>query len=80
MGTALYRANSIFDHSCRPNATTIFSGKKLLIKSMISSPCMELSKFFISYLDQSLCGDARRSKLNGTWYFQCGCEAGDGQY
>ena len=80
VGTALYRANSIFDHSCRPNATTIFSGKKLLIKSMISSPCMELSKFFISYLDQSLCGDARRSKLSGTWYFQCGCEAGDGQY
>ena len=27
VGTALYRANSIFDHSCTPNATTIFSGK-----------------------------------------------------
>ena len=26
VGTALYRANSIFDHSCAPNATTIFSG------------------------------------------------------
>ena len=26
IGTALYRANSIFDHSCAPNATTIFSG------------------------------------------------------
>ena len=27
VGTALYRANSIFDHSCQPNATTVFSGK-----------------------------------------------------
>ena len=26
VGTALYRANSIFDHSCTPNATTVFSG------------------------------------------------------
>ena len=74
VGTALYRANSIFDHSCRPNATTIFSGKYLMIKSMVSSPRMELSQFSISYLDQSVGRQARRSKLSGTWYFQCGCE------
>ena len=30
IGTALYRANSIFDHSCTPNATTIFSGNLIL--------------------------------------------------
>ena len=28
IGTALYRANSIFDHSCSPNATTVFSGSQ----------------------------------------------------
>ena len=59
VGTALYRANSIFDHSCRPNATTIFSGKKLYIKSLISMASLELSKFYISYLDQSLSRNAR---------------------
>ena len=75
IGTALYRANSIFDHSCRPNATTIFSGKKLYIKSLISVASLELSQFYISYLDQSLCREARRAKLSSTWYFQCGCEA-----
>ena len=32
----------------------IISGKKLFIKSLISSPAMELSSFFISYLDQSM--------------------------
>ena len=31
IGTALYRANSIFDHSCTPNATTIFSGNLILL-------------------------------------------------
>ena len=31
VGTALYRANSIFDHSCAPNATTIFSGEYFMI-------------------------------------------------
>ena len=31
VGTALYRANSIFDHSCAPNATTIFSGDVKII-------------------------------------------------
>ena len=67
VGTALYRANSIFDHSCRPNATTIFSGKYLLIKSMVSSPRMELSQFFISYLDQATPRQARRNRLKNTW-------------
>ena len=75
IGTALYRANSIFDHSCRPNATTIFSGKKLYIKSLISAASLELSQFYISYLDQSLARHSRRAKLSGTWYFDCGCEA-----
>ena len=28
IGTALYRANSIFDHSCAPNATTVFQGNQ----------------------------------------------------
>lgn len=73
VGTALYRANSIFDHSCTPNATTIFSGKKLFIKSLISSPAMELSSFFISYLDQATPRQARRNRLKTTWYFDCLC-------
>jgi len=75
IGTALYRACSIFDHSCSPSATTVFTGKKLQIKSMVSSPRMELSNFFISYLDESMTREARRAKLKRTWYFDCGCDA-----
>jgi len=77
VGTALYRANSIFDHSCSPNATTVFSGKKLYIKSLVSSSSMKLSDFYISYLDQSMPWKARRAKLKGTWYFDCGCSCCD---
>ena len=73
--SALYRACSIFDHSCRPSATTVFSGGKLQIKSMLSSPKMDLSTFFISYLDEAMTREARRSKLKKTWYFDCGCDA-----
>jgi len=75
IGTALYRANSIFDHSCRPNATTVFSAGKLQIKSMVSSPRMDLSTFFISYLDEAMTREARRAKLSRTWYFDCLCDA-----
>ena len=71
----MYRACSIFDHSCSPSATTVFTGKKLQIKSMVSSPRMELSNFFISYLDESMTREARRAKLKRTWYFDCGCDA-----
>ena len=48
-------------------------GKKLYIKAMVHSPLMQLSNFFISYLDQSMTRDARRAKLKRTWYFDCGC-------
>ena len=72
---ALYRACSIFDHSCRPSATTVFTDGKLQIKSMVSSPKMDLSTFFISYLDEAMTREARRAKLKSTWYFDCGCDA-----
>jgi len=75
VGTALYRAASIFDHNCSPNATTVFrTGGRLEIRSMVSSPRMELSNFFISYLDEADPRLARLAKLSNTWYFSCGCE------
>lgn len=75
IGTALYRACSIFDHSCRPSATTVFTGPKLQIKSMVASPSMQLGDFFISYLDEAMTKKARCSKLKSNWYFDCGCDA-----
>ena len=45
VGTALYRANSIFDHSCAPNATTIFSGDLKIIACMSGQLSFSSSAF-----------------------------------
>ncbi|XP_023327640.1 histone-lysine N-methyltransferase SMYD3 [Eurytemora carolleeae] len=74
VGTVLYRAASIFDHSCSPTATTVFNpGGVLEIKSMVSSPRMNLNSFFITYLDDADPRLNRLAKLSRTWYFPCGC-------
>jgi len=73
VGTVLYRACSIFDHSCRPNATTVFSAGRLRIVATEPSPALDLSTYFISYLDEAMPRPARQAKLRRTWYFECGC-------
>jgi len=75
VGTALYRANSIFDHSCRPSATTVFSRGRLQIRAMVASPCLDLSDYFISYMDEAETRVQRLAKLKRTWYFDCLCPA-----
>ena len=67
VGTALYRANSIFDHSCRPSATTVFSRGRLQIRAMVASPCLDLGNYFISYMDEAETRAQRLTKLKRTW-------------
>ena len=67
VGTALYRANSIFDHSCRPSATTVFSHGRLEIRAMVGSPSLDLSNYFISYMDEAETRAQRLAKLKRTW-------------
>ena len=67
VGTALYRANSIFDHSCRPTASTVFSGGRLQIKAMVASPSLRLGDYFISYMDEAETRALRQAKLKSTW-------------
>jgi len=75
VGTALYRANSIFDHSCRPSATTVFSQGRLQIKAMEATTSLNLGNYFISYMDEAETRAQRQSKLKKTWYFDCLCPA-----
>ena len=67
IGTALYRANSIFDYSCRPTASTVFSNGRLQIKAMVASPALRLSDYFISYMDEAETRALRQAKLKSTW-------------
>jgi len=75
VGTALYRANSIFDHSCRPSASTVFTKGRLQIKAIVASPSLDLSQYFISYMDEAETRAQRQAKLKRTWYFDCLCPA-----
>jgi hypothetical protein len=75
VGTALYRANSIFDHSCRPSATTVFTGGRLQIKATVASDSLDLGQYFISYMDEAESRPQRQAKLKRTWYFECQCPA-----
>ena len=44
MGSAVYLAASIFDHSCVPNAHPSFVGKKLTVRTLIDLPELNLDK------------------------------------
>ena len=67
VGTALYRANSIFDHSCRPTAATVFNRGRLEIRATVGSPRLDLSQYYISYMDEAETREARQAKLSKTW-------------
>ena len=36
VGVGLYLEGSVFDHSCRPNATVVFEGKTLIVRTIRS--------------------------------------------
>ena len=50
MGSAVYLAASIFDHSCIPNAAPSFIGKKLFIRTLVDIPELNLDKVSIIFL------------------------------
>lgn len=43
LGVGIYLGPSILDHSCKPNAVAIFSGTKILIRTIEDLPSLDLS-------------------------------------
>ncbi|XP_018015710.1 uncharacterized protein LOC108672533 isoform X2 [Hyalella azteca] len=74
MGSAVFLAASIFDHSCMPNAHPSFIGKKLYIRTLVDLPELNLDKVFISYIDCVNSREMRRLDLHRNWYFMCECD------
>lgn len=74
IGYGMYIPASIFDHSCTPNAISVFDGIKLEIRAMASIDT-SLEPILITYLDITLPKDKRRSKLKRKYYFDCNCPA-----
>ena len=36
VGVGLYLEGSVFDHSCKPNATVVFAGKRIIVRTIRS--------------------------------------------
>lgn len=73
IGTGIYLAASVLDHSCTPNAVAVFHGTTLSIRAVADIPLFDWSKAFISYIDLLNTPADRQQDLIGTYYFLCDC-------
>lgn len=74
VGTGIYLAASILDHSCKPNAVATFEGPQLSIRLIEDIPELNWEKIRISYIDQIDLPATRRAELKKSYYFDCDCE------
>ena len=71
IATALYIPASIFNHSCRPNSSTVFNGTLLQIRALRDIESGE--EILISYYSDMESKKNRKEKLRSTYYFDCQC-------
>ena len=71
IATALYIPASIFNHSCRPNTSTVFNGTLLQIRALRDIESGE--EILISYYPAVESRKNRKEKLQNTFYFDCQC-------
>jgi hypothetical protein len=72
IGSAVYVEASIFNHSCDPNATTVWDGLKLEIRAIkhISAG----HEICTNYIDIKKPRDERLKQLKKLYYFDCVCK------
>lgn len=71
VGIGLYLEASILDHSCYPNATVVFDGKQLLLRTI--KPVKSFADIRISYTNLLDSNQVRRENLQNQYYFTCEC-------
>ncbi|XP_045608881.1 histone-lysine N-methyltransferase SMYD3 isoform X2 [Procambarus clarkii] len=74
VGTGVYLAASVFDHSCQPNAYVTFEGTRLTCRSLVDMPCLDFAKIRISYIDVMNSTMDRKNELHRRYYFWCDCK------
>lgn len=72
IGTALYVAESSFDHSCSPNAAPVFNGTYLEIRAI--KQINKGDKVNINYVDLKENKTKRHNQLRQQYYFECECD------
>ncbi|KAI8429464.1 hypothetical protein MSG28_000100, partial [Choristoneura fumiferana] len=74
IGTGIYLASSVVDHSCDPNAVATFDGKTINIRALKDLPCLDWDQIRISYIDLMNTPYERQTELLDNYYFLCQCE------
>lgn len=72
IGSGLYIAASVYDHSCRPNASRTFTGNTLTIRATERIPAG--TRIFISYDDPAKIKRERKEFLSSHFFFDCTCD------
>ncbi|XP_042230247.1 N-lysine methyltransferase SMYD2-like [Homarus americanus] len=73
IGTSVYLAASVIDHSCAANAFVSFLGNKLVVRSLVDWPDLDWTRVRISYLDAMNTREQRQTYLQRQYYFTCDC-------
>ena len=73
VGTGIYLAPSILDHSCSPNAVVTFDGFHLRVQLLEDLPVLDWDSIRISYIDLMNCNSDRKKELKERYYFDCDC-------
>ncbi|XP_063547740.1 histone-lysine N-methyltransferase SMYD3 [Cydia strobilella] len=74
IGTGVYLASSIVDHSCNPNAVATFDGKTINLRALTDLPCLDWDQIRITYIDLMYTPYERQMDLLENYYFLCQCE------
>lgn len=70
-GRGLYVAESMFEHSCTPNAAMVFNGVQVEIRCM--KPIEENETITINWVDLRESKGERQKTLKESYYFDCKC-------
>ena len=71
VGSALDPVACIINHSCDPNATSIWAGSQLTVRSLTA--IQEGEEIFFDYIYAHNPFTVRQWDLKEGWYFQCAC-------
>ncbi|GFY39546.1 n-lysine methyltransferase SMYD2 [Trichonephila inaurata madagascariensis] len=74
IGSGIYLGASLFDHSCSPDAEVVFDGTNLHIHAVKHIPHRDISKIYISYIEQLQLTKDRQNALREQYYFLCQCK------
>ncbi|XP_041973756.1 histone-lysine N-methyltransferase SMYD3 isoform X2 [Aricia agestis] len=73
IGTGIYLAASVIDHSCEPNAVATFDGKTISIRAIKDMPTLDWRQIRITYIDLMKTAYERQVELQDNYYFLCQC-------